>query len=357
MQTLTSARRATTPSDSKVEQSWVPAPTEFSTTGSAVAPSRSAACSLARSRPSTSRSIPSASQSPPWLPACTTTRSTPRAPAAASSRARASTERSRCSSFVEARFMRYFACATTGEMPRVRLPSTKAAVSCRRLGSAQACGLETKTWIVSHPSSRAASRVLASPPEVGRCRPMLFVLPGMARILAARRGLRCERYNLSKLSKRSEGATGMAVAGKVAKVLGNNEIVINRGRGQGVRQGMLFEIFAPEGEEVWDPDTGETLGTVEDVKAKAEVTEVKERLAVARIQNAQETPFGAVDIGEMQENLQRMFGQMFGDDVQVRGFGTNQGGDDPDLESMLGSPLQDLSKVQVGDAVREIPRR
>jgi hypothetical protein len=115
----------------------------------------------------------------------------------------------------------------------------------------------------------------------------------------------------------------MPVEGKVAKVLGNNEIVINRGRGEGVRRGMLFEIFAPEGEEVWDPDTGETLGTVEDVKAKAEVTEVKDRLAVARLQNSQETPFGAVDIGEMQENLQRMFGQMFGDDVQVRGFGTS----------------------------------
>ena len=60
----------------------------------------------------------------------------------------------------------------------------------------------------------------------------------------------------------------MAVEGKVAKILGNNEIVINRGRGEGVRQGMLFEIFAPEGEEVWDPDTGETLGTVEDVKRR-----------------------------------------------------------------------------------------
>ncbi|HVD43847.1 MAG TPA: FlgT C-terminal domain-containing protein [Rubrobacter sp.] len=148
----------------------------------------------------------------------------------------------------------------------------------------------------------------------------------------------------------------MAVEGKVAKILGNNEIVINRGRGEGVRQGMLFEIFAPEGEEVWDPDTGETLGTVEDVKAKAEVTEVKDRLAVARLQNVQDTPFGALNIGEMQENLQRMFGQMFGEDVQIRGFGATSG-DDPDLESMLGGPLQDLSQVQVGDAVREIKRR
>ena len=149
----------------------------------------------------------------------------------------------------------------------------------------------------------------------------------------------------------------MAVEGKVAKILGNNEIVINRGRAQGVRQGMMFEIFTPEGEEVWDPDTGETLGTVEDVKARAEVTEAKEKLAVARLQNP-ETPFGATNLGEMQENLQRIFGQMFGDDVRIQGFGMNPEGDEPDdLESMFGGPLNDLSKVQVGDAVREIRRR
>ena len=147
----------------------------------------------------------------------------------------------------------------------------------------------------------------------------------------------------------------MAVEGKVAKILGNNEIVINRGRGEGVRQGMLFEIFAPEGEEVWDPDTGETLGTVEDVKAKAEVTEVKDRLSVARLQGA-ETPFAGM--GDMQENLQRIFGQMFGEGVQVQGFGFDQPDDDTDdMESMLGGPLKDLSKVQVGDAAREIKRR
>jgi hypothetical protein len=147
----------------------------------------------------------------------------------------------------------------------------------------------------------------------------------------------------------------MAVEGKVAKILGNDEIVINRGRSEGVRPRMLFEVFAPGGEEVWDPDTGETLGTVEDVKAHAEVTEVKERLAVARLQNTR-TPFGAMNLGEMQENLQRIFGQMFGEDVKLGGFRTSSG-DDPDLESMFGGPLEDLSKVQVGDAVRETKRR
>jgi hypothetical protein len=153
----------------------------------------------------------------------------------------------------------------------------------------------------------------------------------------------------------------MTLEGKVAKILGKGEIVLNRGRSHGVRQGMLFEVFAPEGEEVWDPDTGETLGTVEDVKAKAEVTEVKEKLAVARIFDA-DSPFGAAagaGFGELQENLQRMFQQMFGENVQVQGFGTTGGGhgDGPDLESLFGGPLEDVTKVQVGDAVREIKRQ
>src|SRR5215212_990129 len=152
----------------------------------------------------------------------------------------------------------------------------------------------------------------------------------------------------------------MAVEGKVAKILGNNEIVINRGRREGVRQGMLFEIFTPEVEEVWDPDTGETLGTVEDVKAKAEVTEVKDKLAIARISEAG-SPLGAAGftgLGDIQENLQRMFQQMFGENVQVQGFGTGRGPDDgPDLESMFGGPLEDVTKIQVGDAVREIRQR
>src|SRR5215211_4163228 len=91
---------------------------------------------------------------------------------------------------------------------------------------------------------------------------------------------------------------------------------------------MVFEIFSPEGEEVWDPDTGETLGTVEDVKAKAEVTEVKEKLAIARVFDA-DSPFGAAaGLGELQGNLQRMFQQMFGENVQVQGFGMGRGPDD-----------------------------
>jgi hypothetical protein len=46
---------------------------------------------------------------------------------------------------------------------------------------------------------------------------------------------------------------------------------------------------------------------------------------------------------------------MFGDNVQVQGFGTGgDQNDNDDLENMFGGPLEDLSQVQVGDAAREI---
>src|SRR4051794_22370671 len=114
----------------------------------------------------------------------------------------------------------------------------------------------------------------------------------------------------------------MTLEGKVATILGKGEIVLNRRRSHGVRQGMLFEIFAPAGAAASEPATGETLATVEAAKAKAEVTEVKEKLAVARIFDA-DSPLGAAGgagFGELQESLQRMFQQMFGENVQVQGF-------------------------------------
>jgi hypothetical protein len=149
----------------------------------------------------------------------------------------------------------------------------------------------------------------------------------------------------------------VTVEGKVAKILSHREIVINRGKQSGVKKGMRFEIFDPEGEEVWDPDTGETLGRVEDIKARAEVTEVRDRFSVARIYTSQ-APFSGFE--EMQENLQRVFQQLFGEGAQVQGFGFPQqdsGAAPEDLEEMFGGPLEDASKIQVGDAAREIKGR
>src|SRR4051812_6821678 len=53
------------------------------------------------------------------------------------------------------------------------------------------------------------------------------------------------------------------ITGFVARVLNSRELVINRGSEHGVELDMHFEVLAPEGEDITDPETGEPLGSIE----------------------------------------------------------------------------------------------
>lgn len=52
--------------------------------------------------------------------------------------------------------------------------------------------------------------------------------------------------------------------GKVAAVTGKGDIVVNRGSQDGIKEGNIFYLFKP-GEDLKDPDTGESLGRDKDV--------------------------------------------------------------------------------------------
>jgi hypothetical protein len=69
----------------------------------------------------------------------------------------------------------------------------------------------------------------------------------------------------------------MAVTGRVARIVGDDSIVINRGSSHGVKEGERFVVFA-EGDEVTDPDTGEALGRLEIVKARVVAAHVQEKM-------------------------------------------------------------------------------
>lgn len=64
----------------------------------------------------------------------------------------------------------------------------------------------------------------------------------------------------------------------VAKVLTAFKVVINRGSTDGVEIGDRFLIFG-YGDEITDPDTGESLGTLEVVKGIGKVSHVQDRIA------------------------------------------------------------------------------
>ena len=70
------------------------------------------------------------------------------------------------------------------------------------------------------------------------------------------------------------------VEGRVAQVLDERRLVINRGRADGVQLGMRFEVKAEAPVEIRDPETDEVLDVIDRAKVRVEATEVRERITV-----------------------------------------------------------------------------
>lgn len=79
------------------------------------------------------------------------------------------------------------------------------------------------------------------------------------------------------------------ISGKVAAIIDDTALVLNVGYQQGVQEGMEFVVFA-ELAEITDPDSGESLGRWEMVKARVVVTHVQERLCTVRAPVIAEQP-------------------------------------------------------------------
>ena len=71
----------------------------------------------------------------------------------------------------------------------------------------------------------------------------------------------------------------MAIEARVARILSDEGVVLNRGSAQGVREGMRFVVFT-ETDEVTDPETGASLGKLELVKARLVAAHVQEAMTI-----------------------------------------------------------------------------
>ncbi len=71
------------------------------------------------------------------------------------------------------------------------------------------------------------------------------------------------------------------IEGRVAAVLNERQVVINRGEGDGVYPDMEFAILEPEAIEVTDPDSNITLGSLEREKVRVRVVEVATMYCIA----------------------------------------------------------------------------
>jgi hypothetical protein len=74
---------------------------------------------------------------------------------------------------------------------------------------------------------------------------------------------------------------------KVAGIVDKYRVVINRGSNDGIEIGDRFLILSI-GEELFDPDTSESLGCVEVIKGKGEVTHVQEKMATLQTTDTHE---------------------------------------------------------------------
>jgi len=84
-----------------------------------------------------------------------------------------------------------------------------------------------------------------------------------------------------------------SITGKIAAVVDATTLVLNVGQDQGVREGMIFAVVAAH-QQITDPDSGESLGHWEDVKARVVVTHVQERMCTARPPLAEGTASGTL---------------------------------------------------------------
>ena len=91
------------------------------------------------------------------------------------------------------------------------------------------------------------------------------------------------------------------IRGKVARDLNSREVAINLGSEQGVRPGMYFDVVARY-EDIVDPDTKESLGSIERPKIRVKITWVQEKLSLASAL-AREVNVGRMPLGEFSRAL------------------------------------------------------
>ncbi len=66
---------------------------------------------------------------------------------------------------------------------------------------------------------------------------------------------------------------------RIVKIIDSHKLVINKGSLDGVKVGDIFIIFKKD-DEIFDPDTNESLGVLEIPKLKMKASSVQDRLSI-----------------------------------------------------------------------------
>lgn len=76
----------------------------------------------------------------------------------------------------------------------------------------------------------------------------------------------------------------MELYGKVLRIFDETSLLVNIGKKDGLKRGDRLAVIE-KGEEVKDPDSGESLGALEYIKAELVAADVQERLSILRTES------------------------------------------------------------------------
>ena len=132
----------------------------------------------------------------------------------------------------------------------------------------------------------------------------------------------------------------MIIRGKVAAILNERDLIINKGQNDGVSEGMPFQVTQPD-VPVRDPDNGAVLGVLTRDKIKVRVVELHPHFSVAKTYET----YSARVPSEVQQALSRFSGRTV---TRVRRILTESSQQEGDTIGQEGST------VYVGDPVVQI---
>jgi hypothetical protein len=132
----------------------------------------------------------------------------------------------------------------------------------------------------------------------------------------------------------------MPIQGKVAAILNERDLVINKGRSDGISEGMTFQVTQPD-VPIRDPDSGLELGVLVRDKIKVRVFEIHPQFSVAKTYET----YSARVPSEVQQALSRVAGRTVTRVRKILAESSEQEGDTIGREG---------STVYVGDPVVQI---
>jgi hypothetical protein len=139
------------------------------------------------------------------------------------------------------------------------------------------------------------------------------------------------------------------IEGKVANILDEYSIVINVGRNNGVTEGMTFAVFVQSSDEIKDPDSGEILGTLENVKDYVYAAHIQDKFATCVAKEIKKTPEDGEGSG-----AQTLSGAMMAESMSKRPRGTKIRTERLNVNTSQISGVPQLGPISVGDRVRAV---